>query len=163
MEKQPTTETKRPVKGRIRPALDTAIRLIVEEGRTQADAAKAVGMNQVSLSLALRKPHVIALRAAVKRAWLDSKTDKAWVTLANLADNAASEDVRYKSAKLFLEAAGELDGGRDRGDAGPRSVVQILINHPQVVGEGMAAGQPGVIEIIRTGGRSDGRYGIEGP
>ena len=150
MEKLNTTTPKAPVKGRIRPALAAAIRLIVESGNTQAEAAKAVGMNPVSLSLALRKPHVVAAREGVKRAWLSSATDKAWVTMAQLAHSAASEDVRHKSAKVFLEAAGELSRSGAT-DSGPRSLVQILLQHPVTVGASVGHGLPGVIEIIRPG------------
>jgi hypothetical protein len=156
MEKQLATAPQRPVKGRIRPALATAIRLIVEEGHTQADAAQAVGMNPVSLSLALKKPHVKALREAVKRAWLDNETGKAWLTVINLSNGAASEDVRLKAAKLLLEAAGELDGGRSDGDKGPKSLVQIVLHHPAEMTT--VGGLPGVIEIIRSPGRSTDSY-----
>lgn len=150
------------VKGRIRPALATAIRLIVEEGHTQADAAQAVGMNPVSLSLALKKPHVKALRDGVKRAWLDNKTGKAWLTVAALAENAASEDVRLKAAKLFLEAAGELERAGDR-DTGPRSLVQIVMHHPAELTT-VGGNQSGVIEIIRNPVRpSDPYQVIEAP
>ena len=101
----------RPIaKGRIRPALLTAIRLIVEEGMTQADAARAVGYKAESLTSALRKPHVKAVVAGVKRAWLDSRTSRAWVNVARLADDAVSEDVKLKANRIFLEAAGELGG-----------------------------------------------------
>lgn len=163
MGKQLTTEPKAPVKGRIRPALATAIRLLVEEGRTQAAAAQAVGMNPVSLSLALRKPHIIALRAAVKRAWLDNETSKAWLTMADLANNAASEDVRYKSAKVFLEAAGELDRGQGDGDKGPRSLVQINIQHPLTGDMSGVQSLPGVIEIVRNPVRHSGPYELIEP
>ena len=133
-------------KGRIRPALMTAIRLIVEDGLTQAAAAQRVGMKAASLSIALRKPHVVAMRAAVKRAWLDSETSKAWRTMAYLANGAASEDVRHKSAKVFLDAAGELGGGNGDGQAGPRTLVNIVLHHA-LAGEQPTPNQlPGVIE-----------------
>ncbi len=139
------TTNQRAVKGRIRPALANAVRLIIEEGLTQADAAQRVGMRQESLSVALRKPHVAALKNDVKRAFLASATSKAWVIMAQLANGAVSEDVRFKAAKVFLEAAGELsaDGARDQA---PRSLVQIVVNHPQVPGGGADERHPGVIE-----------------
>jgi hypothetical protein len=159
MTKLITTTPKPPVKGRIRPALRTAIRLLVEEGYTQVDAAKAVGMRQESLSVALKKPYVVALRGAVKRAWLDNATSKAWVTIATLANEAVSEDVRLKAAKLFLEAAGELNGGAGADKGGPRSLVQILINHP-VGASASGSTLPGVIEIVRKPGRSSDPYQV---
>jgi len=143
MEHAPKSEIKVP-KGRIRPALATAIRLIVEDGYTQADAAKSVGMNAVSLSIALKKPHVVALRAAVKRAWLGSETDKAWVTVAHLASTASSEDVRLKAAKVFLEAAGELGGGDARISV-PASLVQIVMHH-HTTPDSILSGSDGVID-----------------
>ncbi len=115
-------------------------------------------MNAVSLSLALKKPHVVALRSAVKRAWLGSETDKAWLTMAHLASNAASEDVRFKSAKVFLEAAGELERTGDDGSKGPRSLVQIVLHHPASVSS-PAGGLPGVVEVVPPG-RGGSRYGV---
>lgn len=102
-------------KGRISPALRSAIHLIVSDGLTVAEAAMRTGYTTHSLTQALKKPHVRALRDSVKRAWIESRTEKAWLTVADLADNAASEDVRLKAAKTFLDAAGELtpDAGLD--------------------------------------------------
>ena len=153
-----TTAPQTTVKGRIRPALATAIRLIVEDGLSQVDAAAAAGMSQVSLSIALKKPHVKALRAAVKRAWLDNQTGKAWLTVARLADSAASEDVRLKAARLFLEAAGELDRQGDR-DTGPRSLVQIVMHHPAELTT-VGGNNSGVIEIIRQPARPSDPYQV---
>ncbi len=133
-------------KGRIRPALATAIRLIIEDGLSQADAAKRVEMRQESLSVALRKPHVKAFRDAVKRAWLASETDKAWLTVTGLATGAASEDVRLKAAKVLLDAAGELSGGKGQGDSGPRTMVQIVMHHPDASQQPTPQQLPGVIE-----------------
>lgn len=141
------------VKGRIRPALRTAIRLIVEEGLTQADAAKRVGYNAVSLSVALRKPHVRAVVVAVKRAWLENETGKAWRTMADLANGATSEDVRHKSAKVFLDAAGELDGSASGGAKGPPALVQIVINSDPKQGQPIVQRLPGVIESQPTQGK----------
>ena len=137
----------RPIaKGRIRPALLTAIRLIVEEGLTQADAAKRVGYKQESLSSALRKPHVQVVVAGVKRAWLDSRTSRAWVNVAQLADGAVSEDVKLKANRIFLEAAGEL-GGDDR-DASKRAqtLIQIVTDKVNIGQHPLSERLPGVVE-----------------
>lgn len=132
-------------KGRVSPALRTAIRLMVEEGTTQADAAQRVGMKAPSLSIALKKPHVRAEVAAVKRAWLDNKTGQAWVNIAKLASDGASEDVRLKANKLFLDAAGEL--APKAGDQGPRTLVQIVMHHA-TGGQPIPHQLPGVIEAV---------------
>lgn len=141
----------RAIKGRIRPALITAIRLIVEKGYTQRDAAQAVGMNEVSLSLALHKPHVIEARSAVKRAWLGSATDKAWLTVVTLAETAASEDVRLKAAKTLLDASGEL--GASKTPDGPRTLVQIVVNHAPATPQPIGHRLPGVIELQAVQGK----------
>ena len=141
-----TKDGKGIVRGRIRPALRTAIRLMVEDGMSQADAAKSVGYNQVSLSVALRKPHVKVVVEAVKRAWLGNETGKAWRTVADLANGAASEDVRLKAAKVFLDAAGELDGSNGEGRGKPAGLVQIVINHAPPGGQPIGQRLPGVIE-----------------
>lgn len=115
-------------KGRISPALRSAITLIVSEGLTVADAATRTGYKAHSLTQALKKPHVRAFRASVKRAWLDSRTEQSWVGLAKLADHACSEDVRYKSHRTFLEAAGELGGNAGQGEQLAKTLVQIIVN-----------------------------------
>jgi hypothetical protein len=157
MTNQLTTKPKRDQKGRIRPALSTAIQLIVTEGLTISDAAQRVGMARESLSRALIKPHVRALREAVKRAWLSSETDKAWLTVAALASGANSEDVKLKAAKVILEAAGELGGPSADAISGARSLVNIVIQHPVREGD-VATNSHGVIELIRTPGRSSDQY-----
>lgn len=155
-------------KGRVSPALRTAIRLIVEDGISVAAAAQRTGYKETSLAVALKKPHVRAERAAVKRAWLDNKTGKAWLVMAQLAEGAASEDVRHKSAKVFLDAAGELDGSAANGATGPRTLVQIVMHHAPEGGQPIPHRLPGVIEAqaihrpkpdasnFITVGRSDG-------
>lgn len=133
-------------KKRIRPALATAIRLIVTEGYTIKDAAKAVGYVPHAVTQALRKPHVRAFRADVKRAWMESQTEKAWRNVADLAQGAQSEDVRLKASRTILEAAGELTPGAEKGD-GPRNLINIgrqEIHHHHPPTERM----PGVVEIV---------------
>lgn len=132
-------------KGRIRPALRTAINLIVADGLTIAEAAKAVGYKAESLSKALLKPHVRTLRADVKRAWLSSQTERAWLTVANLADKAASEDVRLKAARTILEASGELTP-RDGAGAAPPQLIQIITRSAAISLDGAGLPKSGVVE-----------------
>jgi len=133
-------------KGRIRPALADAIRLIVTEGMSQADAAKSVGYQATSLQIALKKPHVKAYVTAVKRAWLDSRTSKAWVNIADLADNAGSEDVRLKANKVFLEASGELTPPDGDNGKTARTLINIVLQNTRENEQPINARLPGVIE-----------------
>lgn len=133
------------VKGRISPALRTALVLIIHEGLTVAESAQRTGYKPDSLAKALLKPHVRHAKAAVKRAFLASETDKAWLTVTGLAQNSASEDVRLKAAKVLLDAAGELDGSV-AGAAGPRTLVQIVMHHAPDTGQPTLRQLPGVIE-----------------
>lgn len=130
-------------RGRIRPALDTAIRLIEEEGYTIADAAKAVGYRTHSLTQALHKPHVRAFRASVKHAWRQGQTAKAWLTVADLASSAMSEDVRLKAAKVFIDAD---EAARATMPDQARQLVQIVTQNVNI-GRHLTSDQvPGVIE-----------------
>jgi predicted DNA-binding protein (UPF0251 family) len=130
---------------RLRPALATAVRLMVHEALTVTDAANRVGMQRDSLARALLRPHVIAAKAAVKRAWLGSETAKAWLTMADLANHAASEDVRHKAAKVILDAAGELDGSASSERRPERPTVVINLQHPADVAA-VGGHHSGVIE-----------------
>lgn len=113
-------------KGQIRPPVEAAIQQIVATGCTIGEAAQSQGMKARSLAIALRKGHVSARWADVKREWLNQKTQRAWVTVVDLAEGAASEDARLRAAKVILEAAGELT---PREQARPSSgvAVQIII------------------------------------
>lgn len=133
-------------KGRLRPQLIEAVKLIVTAGYTQADAAKAVGYQATSLQLALKKPHVRAYATAVKRAWLESRTSKAWVNVAELADTACSEDVRLKANRIFLEAAGELGGKDDESGSKARTLINIVLGAAPQGGQSINSRLPGVIE-----------------
>lgn len=137
---------KRAVKGRISPALRTALHFIVHDGLTVAEAAKRTGYATESLSKALIKPHVKAAKDAVKRAFLASETDKAWLTVTGLAQSASSEDVRLKAAKVLLDAAGELSSGKGQGDNGPRQLVNIVLHNPSASQQPTPQQLPGVIE-----------------
>lgn len=122
-------------KSTIRPRLRVAIDNYVMLGLSIKDSAVRAGMTPHALQVALKKPHVQKHVSDVKRAWLDNRTSKAWTNIAELADGAQSEDVRLKANRVFLEAAGELGGKGDKGDAGPRQLVQILVQHAQNVGQ----------------------------
>ncbi len=142
-------------KSTIRPALAEAVRLMVMQGYTVTEAAEAVQMKRRSLVIALRKPHVIRHVTDVKRAWMENRTSRAWVNVAELADRAASEDVRLKANRVFLEAAGEL-GGRGSGDGdGPRTLVQIMIQAAQQLGQSPSQRLPGVFELPSPHGFAD--------
>ena len=132
-------------KGRISPALRTAITLIVSEGLTVADAAARTGYKAHSLTQALKKPHVRAFRLSVKRAWLASQTDQAWLTVSDLALRANSEDVRLKAARVFIEAD---QAARNAMPEQARQLVQIVTNTVNMTGNLTASQVPGVIESL---------------
>jgi hypothetical protein len=132
----------------IRPRLQDACTLIVSEGLSIADAAKRSGMTAHSLQVALKKPHVRTFLTSVKHAWLESRTSKAWLNVAQLADSACSEDVRLKANRVFLEAAGELGAKGADPNATARTLVQIVVNAAQGMGNLTASQMPGVIEAL---------------
>ena len=130
----------------IRPALQEAIRLYVTEGFSKSEAAKRAGMTLHGLLAALKKPHVRAFESHVRDAWMESRTSKAWLNIANLADSACSEDVRLKANRTFLEAAGELGAkGQDAGKLAT-ALVQIIVNQGQIAGQLTSSQVSGVIE-----------------
>lgn len=132
----------------IRPALREAIRLYVTEGLSKPDAALRAGMTLHGLLAALKKPHVRVFESSVKQAWMDSRTSKAWLNIAELADAACSEDVRLKANRVFLEAAGELGGKGQDPNATARTLVQIVVNAAQQAGHLPVSQLPGVIEAL---------------
>lgn len=132
-------------KGRIRPALRTAIALIVEEGLSQDAAAKRVGMKAPSLTVALRKPHVRAYKSDVMRAWLASKTERAWLTVANLAESGASEDVQLKAARFLIE---QDEAKRQAMPERARQVVQIVTQNVNLGGQLIPNQSSGVLEAV---------------
>lgn len=137
-------KTGKPIpRGRIRPALASAIRLIEEEGFSIADAAQAVGYKTHSLDQALRKPHVRAFRGDVKRAWRNSETSHAFVVVAKLARDAASEDVKLKAARTLLELDEKSRAGMS--DAA-RQLVQINVQSLNLTGQPPSQQMPGIIE-----------------
>lgn len=139
-------------KGRIAPALRSAIKLITEQGYTVADAAKAVGYQTHSLTQALNKPHVKAARAAVVNAWRSSETFAAWAIVSGLAKEGVSEDVKLKAARTILQAAGELDPKADTG-GGAQTLINIVLNSGRSA-EVFDDRLPGVIEAPQPMGRA---------
>lgn len=131
-------------KGRISPELRTAITLIVHEGLTVADAAKRTGYQTESLSKALIKPHVKAFRADVKRAWLNSKTERAWLTVADLAERGNSEDVRLKAAKVFIDAD---EAARASMPDQARQLVQIVAQNVNMNAQLPDGQMRGIVEL----------------
>jgi len=130
-------------KGRISPALRTALTLIVHEGLSKEDAGKRVGIRPNSISKALLKPHVKAALLDVKRAWMSSQTEKAYLVAANLATSANSEDVQLKAARIFI------DMDQDARKAMPeqaRQIVQIVTQNVNMTGHLTTNQMSGVIE-----------------
>lgn len=137
-------------KGRISPALRSALVLLVEQAITIGEAAQRTGYKRESLAKALIKPHVRAELGAVKRAWLANQTARSWVNTADLANTAASEEVRLKANRVFLDVSGELEA---KPDAKPQNVVQIVINHAPVGPQPIGHRLPGVIELQAVQGK----------
>jgi hypothetical protein len=132
-------------KGRISPALRTALTLIVHEGLSKEEAGKRVGIKPNSISKALLKPHVKAALLDVKHAWLASETERAYLTVARLAQGAASEDVQLKAARLLI------DIDRDASAAMPeraRQVVQIVTQSVNLGAQLIPNQSSGVLEAV---------------
>lgn len=113
--------------GRISPRLKQAIQLIVETGCTLTDAAKTTGYTVQSLHLALKRPHVQALKRDMIRNFMQNGTDLARWTLIDLCRNSKSDDVRHKSARTLLELAGEI-GGQSSDTKGEIGAVHVHIH-----------------------------------
>ena len=134
---------KKPRAGQIRPPVEQAIQLIVARGLTILEAAESVGMKGPSLAKALRRGHISDRLTHVRREWMESKTLRAWVTVAELAEDAASEDTRLRAARTILEAAGELNPNRHTDAPRVASLVQIILqgsDAPAVTVQGTHAG-----------------------
>ena len=113
----------------IRAPLERAIRLMIEDGRTLSEACQAAGLQDESVQKALRKEHVKAFCASVKREWMTGQTFRSWSTVENLRDHSASDKVRLESAALFIRAAGELEP--DRHHAPTTALALQIIVAPQ--------------------------------
>lgn len=136
---------KKPRARQIRPPVEAAIQLIVARAVTIAEAAESVGMQGPSLAKALRRPHISERLASVRREWMESKTLKAWIGVADLAEKACSEDTRLKALRTILEAAGELVSNRR--DEGPRAATLVqIITHAGLERHQVTIQSGGVIE-----------------
>lgn len=99
---------KAPPKPRLSPKLRNAITSLVEEGTTQRDAAQRAGMNEKSLSRALKKPHVAA-HVDHLRALFSLEMDKlrgqaeaiAIRTGMDLMRNSKSDSVKARMVEFF--------------------------------------------------------------
>lgn len=99
---------------RMRPALAQAVTLIVEQGTTQREAAKRVGMDESALGRALRRPPIAAyVETAIAQQAIGAEALKARAKVLalnraiDLMHNAASEAVQARMVELF---AGEAKG-----------------------------------------------------
>ena len=144
METTPSTQVKAR-KPQVRPPVMRALTAIVETGAKIPEAAQIAGMQYESLRLALKRPHVREALASIKRAWLESETFVAWNTVADLQRNAASEDVRLKSARMVIGASGELEPGDRRRSDHPPVMIQIVTAPSH--GVPLTADDRGVVEL----------------
>lgn len=108
---------------RMRPALRNAVAIIVEEGRTQREAAQRAGLDEKSLSRALKRPAIAAYLEAQKAALaLDADTLKAQARRmairvgVQLLHDAKSEQVRARMVEFFA------------GEPKPGSAVNVQVN-----------------------------------
>lgn len=111
----------------IRAPLERAIRLIIENGRTLPEACDTAGLQEESVQKALRKEHVKAFCASVKREWMTGQTFRSWSTVEQLRDGSASDKVRLESAALFIRAAGDLEPERNHGPS-TALALQIIVS-----------------------------------
>jgi hypothetical protein len=134
-------------KGRLSPALKSAVTLIVHDGATVAEAAKRTGYQRESLAKALLKPHVRQFRAGVKRAWLESEAAKAWRTVADLASDAQSEKVRLEAARTILSSQGELTSDSGENDRRAVALIQFIRQgDTHIHGQPLTQRLPGVVQ-----------------
>lgn len=98
----------RPKAPRLRPALADAIRYIVEEGRTQREAASRAGMDESALGRALKRPQVAVYVETLKALQaLDADKLKAQARKIAIREglrlmmDAKSEQVRARMVEFF--------------------------------------------------------------
>jgi hypothetical protein len=133
-------------RGRVSKRLEKAIRLIEEGGYSISLAAEGSGYQYTSLMAALKKPHVRAYRAGVKRAWRESEAPKSWNRIVKLAENAGSEKVKLEANKTILTALGELtDESEAPGNA--VALIQIIRNEVHNHGQPLSQRLPGVVQV----------------
>lgn len=98
--------------GRISKRLDRAIVQIVTEGASITAAAESTGYPVPSLTRALKRPHVIARKQDIIKAFMLSATDLARVSLVDLL-RSKSDDIRLRAACRLLDMAGETVQNRN--------------------------------------------------
>lgn len=86
-------------KTRISARVREAIRLMVETGLKRPDAAQAVGLQDNSLYIAMRKPEVLAWRAECMQILRTSAASRMVAKAVELADDAKSESVKLDAIK----------------------------------------------------------------
>jgi hypothetical protein len=82
---------------RITAKVREAVRLMVEEALTRADAAQKAGITDHALYCAMRKPHVIQYRTRLFEVLRTSEAARTIGRAAKLADKAESEHVRLQA------------------------------------------------------------------
>ena len=101
-QKPPRKKPEAGFKGRISPQLKQAIELIVQEGKTLADAAQAVGLKKESLQKSLKKPHVAQFKTRVFSVFKDGLAEASLSRVSELAMTAKSESVRLDANKTLM-------------------------------------------------------------
>lgn len=98
---KPIQRVKDPSKLRISARLKEAIDLMILNGLIRKEAAEKAGLTDHSLYTALRKPHVIAYKNEVMRAFRESEIERSFTRMVDLRDNAKSEHVNADMAKTI--------------------------------------------------------------
>lgn len=91
---------------RITAPVKEALRLMVYEGRTRDEAAKAVGITDHGLRTALNKPHVKRFQRALMTELREQEGHRSYLHLTKLREKAGSEHVQMESAKFVAGVSG---------------------------------------------------------
>jgi hypothetical protein len=89
--------TTSPRKARISGPVRAAIRLMVDEGRSRAEAAKACGITDDWLYRALERPECKSFRNHLMQVLRESEASRTIARAAKLADEAESEHVKLQA------------------------------------------------------------------
>lgn len=149
-QKAPAGILEAPKAPRMRPALRKAVLLIAEQGRTQRDAAERAGMNEKSLSRALKRPEIANyLEYAKALAVCDADQLKGQAKAIairvgiDLLHDAKSEAVRARMVEFFAgetrqpSVAVQINNGPSGGYVYRRPDDQSVVDDAQVI-EGKA-------------------------
>lgn len=85
-----------------------ALRLIIDHGFSKRRAAETAGLNEGTLYIALKKPHVISYMTDLIAERNVTDAALARRTLADLAANSSSDQVRYQAALALADRLGGL-------------------------------------------------------